>query len=111
MLLKLASEAVNPLAIQALSETDSALPTAPSMAFVGRLGARLSTGPELTKRAFIAANADSLLMHFHGHVEFNEKEPLDHYMVIQGLVSERLTTGEIFNILFLQRGPRNSRRL
>ena len=90
-------EAMNPLAIQALPTTESALSTAPTMGFAKRLNARVLAGHELTRDSMLDATLDSSLIHFYGHVGFDEKTPLDHYMAIRGLETERVTARHIFS--------------
>lgn len=92
------SETLNPVAIQALSDTDSALPGAASMTFVERIGAVLLTGSDLNKQTFMTAIANSSLVHFYGHVGFKEKDPLDHCLAIRDLNSESVTARDIFNM-------------
>ena len=101
----------DPLAIQALSDADSALPSAPTMAFAHNLGARLLSGPSLTKSSFLESITRSSLIHFYGHVCFDDSSPpLDHYMAIRpgsnntnnnnnGLeTTERVTARDLFNV-------------
>ena len=88
----------DPLAVQALSDAESALPSAPSMAFARKVGARLLSGPDLTKAAFLEAMTQSSLIHFYGHVCFDECRPLDHYMAIRGMEAERVTARELFDV-------------
>lgn len=92
------SQAANPFAVQALCEKESAKPTAPSMKFVRKIGARLLTGTELLMRTFVAACTDSTLIHFYGHIKFSEEKALDHYMAVRNLDHERLTARDVFNI-------------
>ena len=88
----------DPLAVQALSDAESALPSAPSMAFAHKVGARLLSGPSLTKSSFLEAITQSSLIHFFGHVCFDESRPLEHYMAIRGIETERVTARELFDI-------------
>ncbi len=88
----------DPLAVQALSDAESALPSAPSMAFAHKVGARLLSGPDLTKASFLEAIAQSSLIHFYGHVCFEESRPLEHYMGIRGINAERVTARELFDV-------------
>ena len=88
----------DPLAVQALSDAESALPSAPSMAFAHKVGARLLSGPDLTKSSFLKAITQSSLIHFFGHVCFDESRPLEHYMAIRGIETERVTARELFDI-------------
>ena len=88
----------DPLAVQALSDADSALPSAPSMAFAHKLGARLLSGPDLTKSSFLEAISQSSLIHFYGHVCFDESRPLEHYMAIRDMETERVTARDLFDI-------------
>lgn len=91
----------NPVAIQALSDAESILPSAPTMAFAHKIGARLLSGSSLTKSSFLEAITRSSLIHFYGHVVFKETEetsPLDHYMAIRGIETERVTARELFDI-------------
>ena len=93
-----ADSPADPLAVQALSDTESALPSAPSMAFAQKVGARLLSGPDLTKSSFLEAITQSSLIHFYGHVCFDESRPLEHYMAIRGIETERVTARELFDI-------------
>ena len=93
-----ADSPADPLAVQALSDTESALPSAPSMAFAHKVGARLLSGPDLTKSSFLEAITQSSLIHFYGHVCFDESRPLEHYMAIRGIETERVTARELFDI-------------
>ena len=88
----------NPIAIQALSDAESTLPTAPSMAFAPKIGAQLLSGPGLTKSSMLQAISQSSLIHFYGHVQFDETQGLDHYMAIRGIHTERVTARNIFDI-------------
>ena len=88
----------HPLAVQALSDAESAIPSAPSMAFAHKLGARLLSGKDLTKSSFLEAITQSSLIHFYGHVCFDESRPLEHYMAIRGIETERVTARELFDI-------------
>ena len=93
-----ANSPANPLAIQALPDAESSLPTAPTMAFTSKIGARLLAGSDLTKASFLEAVTQSSLIHFYGHICFDRSKPLDHYMVIRGIESERITARELFDI-------------
>ncbi len=93
-----ADSPADPLAVQALSDAESALPSAPSMAFAHKVGARLLSGPDLTKSSFLEAITQSSLIHFYGHVGFDESRPLEHCMAIRGLETERVTARELFDI-------------
>ena len=88
----------DPLAVQALSDAESTLPSAPSMAFAHKVGARLLSGPDLTKSSFLEAITQSSLIHFFGHVCFDESKPLEHHMAIRGIETERVTARELFDI-------------
>ncbi|KAG7001456.1 hypothetical protein G7Y79_00031g065710 [Physcia stellaris] len=91
----------NPVAIQALSDAESMHASAPTMAFAHKIGARLLSGSSLTKSSFLEAITRSSLIHFYGHVKFKDFEdssPLDHYMAIRGIESERVTARELFDI-------------
>lgn len=92
----------DPLAIQALSDADSALPSAPTMAFAHNLGARLLSGPHLTRSSFLESITRSSLIHFYGHVCFDDSSPpLDHYMAIRpgsNETTERVTARDLFDV-------------
>lgn len=93
-----ADSPADPLAVQALSDAESALPSAPSMAFAHKVGARLLSGPDLTKSSFLEAITQSSLIHFYGHVGFDESRPLEHYMAIRDIETERVTARELFDV-------------
>ena len=93
-----ADSPADPLAIQALSAAESALPSAPSMAFAPKINARLLSGPALTKSSFLDAITQSSLINFYGHVCFDESKPLDHHMAIRGISTERVTARDLFDI-------------
>ncbi|KAL6717720.1 hypothetical protein ACLMJK_005635 [Lecanora helva] len=86
-----------PVAVQALSEAESALPTAPTMAFTSKIGARFLYGSELTKASFLDTMTQSSLIHFYGHVNFDQSKSLDHSMAIRSIDSERITARDIFD--------------
>ena len=104
------SSPADPLAIQALSDADSALPSAPTMAFAHNLGARLLSGSHLTKSSFLESITRSSLIHFYGHVCFDDSSPpLDHYMAIRPgnnnnsnndieTTTERVTARDLFDV-------------
>ena len=91
------SDAVDSLAIQALPDSESVLPTAPTMSFAEKINARLLKGDSLTKKSILDASPDCSLIHFYGHFGFDEKNPLDHYIAVRGLENERISAREIFN--------------
>ena len=93
-----AESAANPLAVQALSDSESSLPSAPSMVFTRRINSRLLSGGDLTKASFLEAITQSSLIHFYGHVSFDESKPLDHHLAIRGIPSERITARELFDV-------------
>ena len=88
----------NPVAVQALSDFESASIAIPTMAFAEKIGARLLSGSDLTKSSFLEAITQSSLINFYGHVCFDESRPLEHYMAIRGIDSERVTARELFDI-------------
>lgn len=92
-----------PLAVQALSEEDLALPGAADMAFASRTNARVLMGEDLTKEGFLSACAESRLINFYGHVHYNERTPLDQFLAIRDLDSQRISLRHIFD-LRLQKG-------
>ena len=93
-----AESAANPLAVQALPDSESSLHSAPTMAFARRIDSRLLSGGELTKASFLEAITQSSLIHFYGHVSFDESKPLDHHLAIRGIASERITARELFDV-------------
>ena len=107
--------AAHPLAIQALSDADSALPSAPTMAFVHKLnGARLLSGPDLNKSSFLEAITRSSLIHFYGHVSsfdadddddnasnpsYPRRKPLDHHSLsLRAIPSDRVSARDLFDV-------------
>lgn len=84
------------LAVQALSETDSALPEASNMGFTQKIDASLLGGEEFTKQSFLAACAKSSLINFYGHVCFEPRKGLDQY-----LESEQVTVRDLFELRLL----------
>jgi hypothetical protein len=92
------SEQVKPLAVQALSDEDLANPNAADMAFASRIHANLLKGPDLTKESFLAACKKSRLIHFYGHVCYDDQKPLDQHLAIRDLDTERVTVREIFDL-------------
>ena len=92
-----ADSPVEPIAIQALSEAESALPAAPTMAFASSIRARVLSGSDLTKSSFLSAVTQSSLIHFYGHVNFDSSRPLDHSMAIRQMEFERITARDIFD--------------
>ena len=88
----------DPLAVQALSDAECSLPSVPTTAFAHKIAARLLSGAELTKASFLEAITQSSLIHFYGHVNFDEKKPLDHHLGIKGIPNQRVTARNLFNI-------------
>ena len=78
---------------QGLSEVDAE----PSMTFTQRIDAPILQGTNLTKSSFLDASAAATIVHFYGHVDFAELQPLDHALSIRDLPSESVTARDILN--------------
>jgi hypothetical protein len=68
----------------------------PSMTFADDLETLVFKDELLSKEVFLEAVSDADLVHFHGHVGFEENAPLDHYMAIRG--EEAVTARDMFGI-------------
>ncbi|MCJ1329187.1 hypothetical protein MMC10_005865 [Thelotrema lepadinum] len=67
------------------------------MAFVQRIETPILQGIALTKSSFLEASAAATIVHFYGHVDFAEAQPLNHALSIRDLPSERITARDILN--------------
>ena len=86
------------LAVQALSDKDLALPEAADMAFTSRIKARLLQRQALNKQSFLQACTEAELVHFYGHVSYDQPKALDQYLAIRDLESERVTVRDLFEL-------------
>ena len=90
---------MKPLAVQALSADDLNHPAAANMTFVSHSNARLLQGEALTKKSFLTACAETELISFYGHVSFDpDRPPLDQYLAIRNLETERVTVRDLFDL-------------
>jgi hypothetical protein len=92
--------ACNPkvLAIQALSDKDLKLPEAADMAFACRTKARLLQREALNKQSLLQACTKAELIHFYGHVSYDQPKALDQYLAIRDMESERVTVRDLFRL-------------
>ena len=91
-----ASAPLDALLVQALPKHQSQI--APKMSFASHLNTSVLSGNALTKATFQAAAPSASLIHFHGHVGFDESTPLDHHLDIRGLAAERITARDVFGL-------------
>lgn len=68
----------------------------PKFAFAAELDVKICNGPGLTKETLKANLGGASLFHFHGHIGYDESNPLDHYLDLGG--GERLAARDIANL-------------
>ena len=93
-------EACSPrvLAVQALSDRDLARPEAADMAFASRVKARLLQREAVNKQSFLQACTEAELVHFYGHVSYDQPKAMDQYLALRDLESERVTVRNLFEL-------------
>jgi CHAT domain-containing protein len=68
----------------------------PSMNFANDIGTLVFKDDLLSKDVFLEVASEADLLHFHGHVRFQENAPLDHSLNIKG--EEEVTARDIFDL-------------
>ena len=93
-------EACSPrvLAVNALSDRDLARPEAADMAFASRVKAHLLRQEAVNKQSFLQACTEAELVHFYGHVSYDQPKVMDQYLAIRDLESERVTVRNLFEL-------------